>query len=75
MNANEKENAYYANIYQCINNNVDWVDKYGTHCAYNCDCGGKTIPIFEVTNKIKLTQCKSCYKYHRSNGETFHTCG
>ena len=58
------ELTYYAKNYQCINNNVDWVDQYGNYIAYNCGCGGKTIPMFDVTHKMYSTQCRECYKYH-----------
>ena len=67
--------TYYAQKYKCLNNSVDWVDRFGNWVAYNCICGGKTIPLFDVTHKIVTAQCRICHKHHKSNGETFHTCG
>ena len=62
MNATEKENAYYAEKYQFSNNNVDWVDQYDNWIRYACPCGHKTVPMFDVTHKMYMTQCRGCYK-------------
>ena len=75
MNATEKENAYYAEKYQCIDSGINWEDQYGNKITYTCKCGGKTVPQFDVTHALVMTQCKNCYKYHSINGESFHICG
>ena len=63
------EISYYAKQYKCLNNNRDWIDQHGNYIRYTCECGGKTIPLFDVTHALVTAQCRECYKIYSSMGE------